>query len=307
MTMWSASANASVGVTGGIQETLAKMQPGDALVIAGRVSCRATVKVSLPGPIKILFDAADVDFLNAPAGSVGFEFLSAVDIDAWASVLHDVPASPLMFLAGSVGSVVRGLELTRGNVGNNQGHASGVFTYKTGGVISAEHVYVHHGNGNGFRADSGGLRLRSCHVDTTFLSAAAHSAEGITFGSHSLIDDCLVENAWATGILAYCAENYDDITIKNCRVRNASQLSAVLTGQGHNPAIALYANAFQIRGVVVEGCKAWDDQAVPTTSHLLSVRASAGGKLVAGRVYGNEQWGCCDPLPIYYALDQTTQ
>jgi len=71
MTMWSASANASVGVTGGIQETLAKMQPGDALVIAGRVSFRATVKVSLPGPIKILFGPGGRR-LPERAGGVGW-------------------------------------------------------------------------------------------------------------------------------------------------------------------------------------------------------------------------------------------
>lgn len=290
--------------TGGIQEAVNQTLGVARIIIEGPLKPVTTIKIKAPGRLILDFQQASLDFSgNIALGSVGFQFQSPVDILAWQSSVSNTQASPLMFLAGSEGSTINGLEIFGGNLGNNQGHASGVFCYEVPGTTYCSNVYVHQGNGNGFRG--GSLVLKECHVDTTALSAAAHSAEGIVIGSNSVVEDCLVENAWATGILAYCAEDYQHIYIRNNRIRNSSMWSAVAPAVGNNPAIALAANDFSISDVVISGNSVWDDQAKPTTSHLLSVKANTAGSIKCGRVYGNTQMGCVNPNQVYYGLLQT--
>lgn len=304
--------------TGGIQEAVNQTLGAARIVVEGVLKPTTTIKIKAPGRLILDFREASLDFSgNTQPGSVGLQFQSPVDILAWQSSISNTQASPLMFLAGSEGSTINGLEIFGGNLGNNQGHASGVFVYNVPGVIECRDCYVHHGNGNGLRG--GRLKLRGCHVDTTSIITpvadangvlqGAHSAEGITAGPWCDIEDCLIENAWTTGILIYCAENYQGIYLRNDRIRNSSQWSAIAPQIGNNPAIGLVANQYTMRDIEVSGNSGWDDQvdpktgiAAPTTSHLMSVKASPGGMIECGRVFGNRAWGCQQATQIVYGL-----
>ena len=287
--------------TGGIQEAVNQTLGVARIIIESALKPVTTVKIKAPGRLILNFQQAALDFSGDTAlGSVGFQFQSPVDILAWQSSISNTQASPLMFLAGSEGSTINGLEIFGGNLGNNQGHASGVFCYNVPGITYCSKTYVHHGNGNGFRG--GSLVLKECHVNATALSSATHSGEGIVIGSNSVVEDCLIENAWAAGILAYCAENYQHIRITGNRIRNSSLWSGVDPAIGNNPAIGLAANDFSISDVIIAGNSVWDDQQVPTTSHLLSVKANAAGSIRCGRVFGNTQMGCVNPNQVYTGL-----
>lgn len=300
--------------TGGIQEAIDQCLQGDTVLIEGRLSPQATIKVPFRLNIRLQLHMADISFHDlTAAGSVGFQFQGRVEIDAYESTISSTQASPLMFLADSEGSVIRGdLEIFGGNLGNNQGHASGVFVYSVPGWIECHGVYVHDGNGNGFRG--GRLRLRSCRVNGTAITPLAHSAEGITAGPGCDIQDCLVENAWTTGILIYCAENYQGVYLRNNQIRNSSIGGAANAALAGNPAIALAANGYCIQDIEISGNSAWDDQVdpvtklpKPTTTHLLTVKADPAGMIKCGRVFGNRQWGCQQQAQVAYGLNQQTQ
>lgn len=277
--------------TGGINEALAEMNPGDELVISGEISASESIKIMVPN-ILLLFEAATVDFGALPI--VGF-VLSAPHVTLYgdgASIIRNCGLSGIMLEAGSVKSRVEGLEVTAYNLSNSNGHA-GIFGYKVGGPVAIKHCYTHDGNGNG-------IRLQNCpdsyvgysHVGPTIVlplpatSPNPQSMEGITAGPSGTIEGNLVELAYTTGILLYAVVPYCDLRVTDNTIRDCSQQHA-----GWHEAICLNANDTTISGVEIDGNRAYCTQSTPMMECLLGLYAGSSGIIQCG--WGqNYQWNC---------------
>ncbi|HKT10336.1 MAG TPA: right-handed parallel beta-helix repeat-containing protein [Terriglobia bacterium] len=281
------SSQASTGIYG----ALAKLMPGDRLIVDS--------PQTLAGPVKLAVPMTELLILQKLDGGTDVEIEVLADLvkvtARGAGMITNSLLSAVMVTAAGTRCTIDGLVVTGYNTKNATGHA-GIFGYKAVD-LTVINCRISDGNGNGVRTDG---------VDTAFIFnnrvARTHgaSSEGITLGAkHVLCERNRVDRANVTGILVW-AGPYEEIDIAGNTVSNSSQTAA-----GSHPGIGISLNRSQITGLRIEDNCCYDDQLSPTQSHAIAIYGP--GSIAHGRVWGNMGWGnqASDPLTLVGAPDLT--